>query len=102
MSQIFEKVKGINNLQNGILSKLNELTECKDVEDKEEQKKKMDDIFEKKTIGKPQGTWEQKQQQYFEMVNSGKIKNRISKTLEYYHMCKHEIGEYIINILPSK
>lgn len=65
---------------------MNELTECKDVEDKKEQKTKMDDIFEKKTIGKPRGTWEQKQQQYFEMVNSGKIKNRISKTLEYYHV----------------
>ena len=48
ISQIFEKVKGINNLQNVILSKLNELTECKDVEDKEEQKKKMEEIFEKK------------------------------------------------------
>jgi len=47
ISQIFEKVKGINNLQNVILSKLNELTECKDVEDKEEQKKKMEEIFEK-------------------------------------------------------
>jgi len=65
ISQIFEKVKGINNLQNVILSKLNELTECKDVEDKEEQKKKMEEIFEKKTIGKPRGTWERKQQQYF-------------------------------------
>jgi hypothetical protein len=22
--------------------------------------------------------------------------------LEYYHICKNEIGEYIINLLPAK
>jgi hypothetical protein len=54
---------------------LNELTECKDAEDKEAEKKKVGEIFEKKGIGKPRGTFEEKQKQYFEMIKSGKIKN---------------------------
>ena len=46
-----------------ILSKLNELPDGKDVEDKEEQKKKMAEIFEKRGVGKPRGTFEEKQKQ---------------------------------------
>jgi hypothetical protein len=61
--------------QIAIFTKLNELTECKDAEDKEAEKQKVGEIFEKKGIGKPRGTFEEKQKQYFEMVNSGKIKN---------------------------
>ena len=54
---------------------MNELTECKDAEDKEAEKTKVGEIFEKKGIGKPRGTFEEKQKQYFEIVKSGKIKN---------------------------
>ena len=32
----------------------------------------MEEIFEKRGIGKPKGTWEEKQKSYFEMVKSGK------------------------------
>ena len=52
-------------------------------------------------IGKPKGTWEEKQKSYFEMVKSGKIKNPVAKTLDYYHIMKDERGEYIINLLPK-
>ena len=75
-----------------ILSKLNELSEGKEVEDKEEQKKKVEEIFEKRGIGKPRGTFEEKQQQYFNLVKTGKIKNPVAKTLEYYHIAKDEKG----------
>ena len=75
LSQLWEKVKSMSDNQIAIFTKLNELTECKDAEDKEAEKKKVGDIFEKKGIGKPRGTFEEKQKQYFEMVNSGKIKN---------------------------
>jgi hypothetical protein len=75
LSQLWEKVKSMSDNQIAIFTKLNELTECKDAEDKEAEKKKVGEIFEKKGIGKPRGTFEEKQKQYFEMVNSGKIKN---------------------------
>lgn len=75
-----------------ILSKLNELSEGKEVEDKEEQKKTVEEIFEKRGIGKPRGTFEEKQQQYFNLVKTGKIKNPVAKTLEYYHIAKDEKG----------
>ena len=75
LSQLWEKVKSMSDNQIAIFTKLNELTECKDAEDKETEKKKVGQIFEKKGIGKPSGTFEEKQKQYFEMVNSGKIKN---------------------------
>ena len=75
LSQLWEKVKSMSDNQIAIFTKLNELTECKDAEDKEAEKKKVGEIFEKKGIGKPRGTFEEKQKQYFKMVNSGKIKN---------------------------
>ena len=110
LSQIFEKIKGMDIIQNAMFSKVNELvenqkqaekTEVKTVEEKEEEKKKMENIFKKKSIGKPRGTYEEKQQQYFELVQTGRITNPVQKTLDYYQICRNELGEYIINLLPS-
>ena len=84
-----------------IMSSLNELTKEKEVEDKEEQKKKLEEIFEKRGVGKPRGTFEEKQQQYFNLVKTGKIKNPVAKTLEYYHIVKDDKGEWLINLLPK-
>ena len=101
LSNIYEHSKNNSKMLSAILSKLNELPDGKDVEDKEEQKKKMAEIFEKRGVGKPRGTFEEKQKQYFEMVKAGKIKNPVAKTLDYYHIMRDERGEYIINILPK-
>ena len=57
----------------------------------------LEEIFEKRGVGKPRGTFEEKQKQYFEMVKAGKIKNPVAKTL----IMRDERGEYIINILPK-
>jgi hypothetical protein len=99
LSQIFEK-KGMDIIQNAMFSKLNELVENKKNafdEDKEEDKKKMEEIFIKKGVGKPRGTLQEKQQQYFELVKSNNIKNPVQKTLDYYQICKDEKGEWIMN-----
>ena len=32
------------------------------------------------------------------MVKAGKIKNPVAKTLDYYHIMRDEMGEYIINL----
>ena len=97
LSNIYEHTKNNSKMLSAILSKLNELPDGKDVEDKEEQKKKMEDNFKKRGVGKPRGTFEEKQKQYFEMVKAGKIKNPVAKTL----IMRDERGEYIINILPK-
>ena len=101
LSNIYEHTKNNSKMLSAILSKLNELPDGKDVEDKEEQKKKMEENFKKRGVGKPRGTFEEKQKQYFEMVKAGKIKNPVAKTLDYYHIMRDERGEYIINILPK-
>ena len=101
LSQIFEKVKAMDIIQNAMFSKVNELAEIKknsfDDENKEEEKKKMEEIFIKKGVGKPRGTLVEKQQQYFELVKSNKIKNPVQKTLDYYQICKDETGQWIMN-----
>ena len=101
LSNIYEHSKNNSKMLSAILSKLNELPDGKDAETKEEEKKKMEEIFEKRGVGKPCGTFEEKQKQYFEMVKAGKIKNPVAKTLDYYHIMRDERGEYIINILPK-
>ena len=101
LSSIYEHTKNNSRMLSAILSKLNELSEEKVVEDKEEQKKKLDEIFEKKGVGRPSGSFEERQQQYFKLVKSGKIKSPVAKTLEYYNIKKDDRGEYLINLLPK-
>ena len=100
LSQIFEKVKQIDIIQNAMFSKVNELVENSKVEkeeDKEAHKEKLDEIFKKKSIGRPSGSFEGRQQQYFKLVSTGKIKSPVKKTLDYYQICKNEEGEWIMN-----
>ena len=47
LSNIYEHTKNNSKMLSAILSKLNELPDGKDVEDKEEQKKKMEENFKK-------------------------------------------------------
>ena len=83
LSQIFEKVKQIDVVQNAMFSKVNELVEDKksekEEEDKEAHKEKLDEIFKTKSIGRPSGNFEERQQQYFKLVSTGKIKSPVQK-----------------------
>ena len=97
LSNIYEHTKITAKCYLQYFPNWNELPDGKDVEDKEEQKKKMEENFKKRGVGKPRGTFEEKQKQYFEMVKAGKIKNPVAKTL----IMRDERGEYIINILPK-
>ena len=54
----------------------------------EDDKDKMDKIFQKKGLGRPSGDHETKRQSYFEMVSNGRIKNPKEQTLEYYKIVK--------------
>lgn len=54
----------------------------------DDEKEKVEKIFEKKGIGRPTGTYESKQEQYVKMLNEGKIKQPKTETLEYYKIVK--------------
>ena len=115
LSRIFEKVKAMDHVQNAMFSKVNELVEHNKVEkeedasleardardDKEAHKEKLDEILKKKSIGRPSGSFDERQQQYFKLVSTGKIKSPVAKTLDYYQICKSETGEYIMNVLAK-
>ena len=61
----------------------------------EEEKEKMDKIFEKKQIGRPSGMFDTKRVQYLKMLNENKIKQPKTATLEYYNIEK-EGDKYIL------
>ena len=91
-------------VQNAMFSKVNELVENSKVEkeeDKEAHKEKLDEIFKKKSIGRPSGSFEERQQQYFKLVSTGNIKSPVQKTLDYYQIVRDENNQWIVNIVPK-
>ena len=79
------------------LSKKLDKPEVVEKVDDDEHKKKITEIFEKRGVGKPRGSPVEKQQQYFDLVKSGKIKNPVQKTLDYYQIARDENNEWIMN-----
>ena len=82
--------KHIKELDTALNQKIDDIKEWikneKQVEskDKDEEKEKMDKIFERKGVGRPRGNHESKRLQYFEMIKSKKIKAPKEATLQYY------------------
>ena len=60
----------------------------------EDDREKMDKIFEKKQIGRPSGSFQDKQKQYMHMLNKNKIKSPKQETIEFYKLFKNEEGKY--------
>ena len=56
--------------------------------DKDKDKERINKAFEKKQIGRPVGSWEDKRKQYFEWITSGKITQPKEETLAYYQINK--------------
>ena len=54
------------------------------VEDDSDKNEKIKKAFEKKQIGRPVGSWEEKRKQYFEWITKGKITQPKEETLTYY------------------
>ena len=59
-------------------------------------KEKMDKIFEKKCVGRPTGSYEDKQKQYLKLLNEGKIKQPKPETLSYYDIEKDAEDKYVL------
>ena len=64
-------------------------------------KEKMNEIFLKKQIGRPAGTWEDKREQYLQMLKRGKISQPKPATLEYYKIVELD-GEYMMEAITTK
>ena len=58
--------------------------------DNNEEKEKIDKIFEKKGIGRPSGDYDTKRKKYCDMLNKGQIKSPKEQTLEYYKISKED------------
>ena len=54
----------------------------------EEEKERIDKIFQKKQLGRPVGDFDSKRLQYLKMLNDNKIKQPKQQTLEYYGINK--------------
>ena len=87
LKRIKNQLKELDTTVNQKIAELKEAIESKkQVENKttDEEKEKMDKIFEKRGLGRPKGNHESKRLQYFEMVKSKKIKAPKEATLQYY------------------
>ena len=62
--------------------------------DNNEEKEKIDKIFEKKGIGRPSGDYDTKRKKYCDMLNKGQIKSPKTGTIEFYKLFKNEEGKY--------
>ena len=81
--------KNVKALMFSIEKLMGKLDNTKPVEkNPEEEKEKMDKIFEKKQIGRPVGDFDTKRVQYLKMLNESKIEQPKQQTLEYYGINK--------------
>ena len=86
---ISKNVKALSELVKTIDEKINQPKS-----NNEDDKDKMDYIFEKKQIGRPSGSFQDKQKQYMDMLNKNKIKSPKQETIEFYKLFKNEEGKY--------
>ena len=69
-------------------------TKANEPNNNNEEKEKIDKIFEKKGIGRPSGDYDTKRKKYCDMLNKGQIKSPKTETIEFYKLFKNEEGKY--------
>jgi len=76
----------VKNIEYNLNNKKDENKE--NTKDKDKNKEKINKTIEKKQIGRPVGSWEDKRKQYFEWITTGKITQPKEETLAYYQINK--------------
>ena len=76
----------VKNIEYNLNNKKDEHKE--NTEDKDKDKERINKAFEKKQIGRPVGSWEDKRKQYFEWITTGKITQPKEESLAYYKINK--------------
>ena len=90
MTELSKKIGICNKNVKALIEMVKTLTEkiYKPVEKTPEEKEKIEKAFEKRGLGRPQGNFESKRQQYFKMLNEKKIAQPKEATLLYYKIFK--------------
>ena len=92
MKELMDKFNKYAKHLKGILAKLEDIDKKIDNTNKpvnaDAEKEKMDKIFETKQVGRPRGSYSEKQGQYLKMLNDNKIKQPKEQTLEFYRIVK--------------
>lgn len=83
-----KNIKTIMEMMNMIDGKLDGALAKSNAPSKEEEKEKIDTFFQSKSIGRPQGSFSDKQKQYLKMLNDGKIKQPKQSTTKFYNRVK--------------
>ena len=100
MKELMDKFNKYAKHLKGILAKLEDIDKKIDNTNKpvnaDAEKEKMDKIFQKRGVGRPQGDHQSKRQSYFDMVSKGRIQQPKEQTLEYYKITKDEDGKYVL------
>ena len=60
-----------------------------------QEKEKLEKIFQAKSIGRPSADFETRRQKYCDMLNKGQIKTPKPTTLEYYKIIRDEEDTYV-------
>ena len=87
---IGKNIKNLNDMIKSIDDKM------KPVESEQQEKEKIEKIFQAKSIGRPSGDYPTKQKKYCDMLNTGKIKQPKSTTLVFYKNSKNDDGVYVL------
>ena len=93
---IGKNIKTLNDMIKSVDDKM------KPVESEQQEKEKIEKIFQAKSIGRPTGDYPTKQKKYCDMLNTGKIKQPKQQTLDYYKISKNDDGVYVLEELISK
>ena len=85
MTRYNKNVKTLIDLMNKAIEKLDVLVknELSENNDADAEKERIDKIFEKTAVGRPRGSYSEKQKQYLKMLNEEKVKMPKSQTLEF-------------------
>ena len=87
---IGKNIKNFNDMIKSIDDKM------KPVESEQQEKEKIEKIFQAKSIGRPTGDYPTKQKKYCDMLNTGKIKQPKQQTLDYYKISKNDDAVYVL------
>ena len=96
MKKIILISKNIKHLNDMIKSINDKMKPVEREQQSNEEKEKINKIFQTKSIGRPTGDYPTKQKEYCEMLNIGKIKQPKQQTLDYYKISKNDDGVYVL------
>ena len=94
LEKILSKVNTISKMMKTIQDDVDEIKQKMVRKTGDDDKQKIEKAFEAKGVGRPRGSYSEKQKQYINLLNEGRIKQPKEKTLEYYKIAMDKDGKY--------